>query len=79
MLICSMPGCQTTAGCVCDRVLANRNADQQEIMRINNALRDTLLAIKALCAGDKVPNWKDDWTTTATRGRIMDLVDGVVR
>jgi len=55
------------------------HADQQEIMRINNSLRETLLSIKALCAGDKVPNWKDDWATTATRGLIMDLVDGVVR
>jgi hypothetical protein len=78
--ICSMPGCQTTAGCICDRVLANRNADQQEIMRINNSLRETLLAIKAICAGDRAPNWiEDGYRVTVTRGRIMDLVDGVVR
>ena len=53
--------------------------DNQEIMRINNGLREAMLAIKALCAGDKIPNWKDDWTTTATRGRIMDIIDTTVR
>lgn len=53
--------------------------DVDELLADNKSLRQTLLAIKALCAGDKAPNWKDDWATTATRGRIMDLVDGVVR
>lgn len=51
----------------------------RKTLRINNTLRDTLLAIKALCAGDKIPNWTDDLQTTHTRGRIMDLVDSVVR
>ena len=53
--------------------------DNQEVMAINNALRNALLAIKALCAGDKIPNWKDDWATTGTRGRIMDIIDTTVR
>lgn len=63
----------------CRREIARHKADNQEIMGINNSLRETLLAIKALCAGDRTPNWKDDWATTQTRGRIMDLVDNVVR
>ena len=60
-------------------LLIKAKDDNQEIMRINNDLRTALLDIKAKCAGDKIPNWKDDWATTATRGFIMDIVDGVVR
>ena len=59
--------------------LKRAHADNQEIMRINNSLREALLAIKSLCAGDKIPNWTDDWQTTNTRGKILDLVDGAVR
>lgn len=62
-----------------DRLKLALEADNQEIMRINNDLRTALLAIKAECTGDKIPNWKDDWATTATRGFIMDIIDGVVR
>ena len=55
------------------------HADQQEIMRINNDLRDALLAIKRRVVGDRVPNWKDDVATMQSRGIIADIVDGVVR
>jgi hypothetical protein len=56
------------------------HADQQEIMRINNSLRETLLAIKDICAGDRAPNWVEDgYRVTVTRGQIMDLVDAAVR
>jgi len=55
------------------------HADQQQIMEINNTLRDSLLAIKRLVVGDKIPHWKDDWATTMTRGQIADIVDAVVK
>jgi hypothetical protein len=55
------------------------HADQQEIMEINNSLRDTLLTIKAFVVGDRIPHWKDDFATTRTRGFIADLVDAVVK
>lgn len=55
------------------------HADQQAIMEVNNTLRETLLAIKLMVCGDRVPNWEDDWATTHMRGRIADIVDSVVR
>lgn len=55
------------------------HADQQEIMRVNNTLRETLLAIKGLVTGEHIPNWTDGYITTITRGRIADMIDGVVR
>ena len=39
------------------------------------AARAALLSIKSLVCGDKIPNWKDQWATTQTRGRIADIVD----
>ena len=59
--------------------LATIGKDHQEIMQINNDLRESLLAIKTLVVGDKTPHWKNDWATTHTRGRIADIVDAVVR
>lgn len=34
--------------------------------------------IKKLVAGDRVPNWEDDWQTTHTRGLILDIIDGAI-
>lgn len=62
--------CAETEGkffdCVTDSV--------SEIIRALRALEQ----IKTLVAGDRVPNWKDDWQTTHTRGLILDIIDGAV-
>lgn len=39
------------------------------------AFQTALGRIKDLCAGDRVPNWKDDFATTNSRGRILDIID----
>jgi hypothetical protein len=59
---------------VCDPGYEQCYEYENRIERLCHALR----AIKTLCAGDKIPNWKNDWATTTTRGRIMDLIDVVV-
>lgn len=39
-------------------------------------LEGALRQIKAICAGDRLPHWKEDmFTVTVTRGRIMDLCE----
>lgn len=40
--------------------------------------KEALEQIKSLVVGDKIPNWRDDFTTTSTRGRIADLCDTVL-
>lgn len=42
------------------------------------SVREALGQIKTICAGDKIPNWSDDWQTTASRGRILDLCDAAL-
>lgn len=36
-----------------------------------------LAAIKNLVCGERIPNWKDDWATGQTRGRIADMCEGL--
>lgn len=59
--------------------MSDYEEDFAELVRDCADYKEALLAIKVLCAGDKIPNWKDDWATTTTRGRIMDIVDATVR
>ena len=37
-----------------------------------------LMRIKTAVCGDRIPNWKDDWATTVTRGFIADLCDAAL-
>lgn len=40
------------------------------------ALEVALRQIKTICAGDRLPYWKEDMNTvTVTRGKIMDICE----
>lgn len=42
------------------------------------SIKEALGQIKAICAGDKAPNWTDDWQTTHSRGRVLDIADAAL-